>query len=125
MPRCTAHFTVDLRPGDPLLPDTSRLDGTKDWTGEMTGASTLTMLAAGDQSSGSAGYVALERFEGSVAGRAGTCVLQQYGLMTAGAGELTYAVVPGSGTGELTGLQGTLSLGGDDGHTVTFDYDLP
>jgi len=43
------------------------------------------------------------------------------------AGELSVTVVPNSGTGELTGLTGSLMIHIDaqGKHTWTFDYSLP
>ncbi|TDD56353.1 DUF3224 family protein [Kribbella antibiotica] len=120
MPETAAAFTIDLKPADPLLEATGRFDFTKDWTGGMTGTSTGLMLSAGDPSTGRAGYVALETFQGEIDGRAGTAVLQQFGTMTDET-TLYYEFVPGSGTGELQGIKGKLKL---DGHDVEVSYQL-
>jgi len=50
----------------------------------MSGASSGLMLSAGDPARGKAGYVARERFEGTIDGLHGTVVLQQYGSMSDG-----------------------------------------
>jgi hypothetical protein len=40
--------------------------------------------------------------------------------------ELTVKVVPGSGTGELTGITGTMTIAPQNGkHSWKFDYYLP
>lgn len=84
------------------------------------------MLAAGTDVAGSAGYVALERVSGSVHGRRGTFALQHSGTMDRGAAQLSIAVVPDSGTGELTGLAGTLAIAMAEGrHSYDFEYTLP
>ena len=57
-----------------------------------------------------AGYVAMERVIGTLEGRTGTFALQHSGTMTRGAQQLSVTVVPDSGTGELTGLSGTLTI---------------
>ena len=66
------------------------------------------MVAAYTATAGSAGYVAIENFIGSVGGKTGSFVLQHHGLMTRGEAELTVTVVPDSGTGELRGISGQL-----------------
>jgi len=123
----SATFEIDLRPDD-----AGELDGaagrfafTKSWSGGIAGAGRGFMASGGDPQSGSAGYVALELVEGTVDGRSGSFLLQQFGTMDAGGQRLEYAVVPGSGTGELTGLSGTISLIVEDGrHQVELDYSL-
>ena len=74
---------------------------------------------------GSAGYVAIERVTGSLHGRTGTFVLQHSGSMNRGQPELTITVVPDSGTGELTGLAGRMSIQIiDKKHFYELDYTL-
>lgn len=123
MATTSATFTIDLSPGDPLHPGTGRFDFTKTWSGGLQGTSAGTMLSGGDPSSGVAGYVAIEVFTGTVDGRPGTFALQQLGTMNAAGAALTYVVTPGSGTGDLTGISGTLDLDASQSvHRVTFDY---
>ncbi len=83
------------------------------------------MLAAGTDVKGSAGYVAIERVTGSLHGRNGSFTLQHCGFMTRGAPELTITVVPDSGTAELTGLTGKMSIKVVEGkHSYDFQYTL-
>jgi len=67
----------------------------------------------------------LERVEGSVAGRAGSFVIRhEVGFDPSGVAG-TWTVVPGSGTGELSGLtgQGTIrGAMGTDSMDYTFEY---
>jgi hypothetical protein len=101
-----------------------RLRVLKTFEGDLTGTARAEMLSfqAGD---GSAGYVAIDRVEGELHGRRGTFVLQHSGLMDRGDGTLSVVVVPDSGTGELTGLRGTLEIANDAGaHSYTFTYEL-
>jgi len=121
----TAEFTIEMTPVEGPLQGTSRFDFTKVWTGAMEGRGAGVMLSGGDPNVGEAGYVALERFEGTVDGRCGCFELQQFGLMSGGEGSLSYAVVPGSGTRDLAGIQGTIDLNTSNGHHVTFRYTLP
>jgi hypothetical protein len=60
-------------------------------------------------------------FEGTLSGLAGGFAFQQLGVMCPGMQELTYLVVPGSGS-DLAGLDGTLSL--DIATDGTHSYDL-
>lgn len=121
----TGEFTVDMTPVEGLIDGTGRHDFAKVWTGAIEGRGSGVMLSAGDPNAGEAGYVALERFEGTVEGRSGSFALQQLGLMSAGEASLTYAVVPGSGTRDLVGIEGTLDLDTANGHHVTLRYTLP
>jgi hypothetical protein len=84
------------------------------------------MLATGTAVQGSAGYVAMERVDGTLGGRRGAFNLQHSGTMTRGAPGLEINVVPDSGTGELTGLAGTLAITIANGkHFYDFEYSLP
>jgi len=57
--------------------------------------------------------------------RNGTFVLPHSGTMTRGVGELTVTVVPDSGTGELKGLVGKMTIDIREGqHFYGFDYTL-
>ncbi len=97
----------------------------KQFAGDLVGASTVDMMGARTPVSGSAGYVAIERVIGTLAGREGTFVLQHSGVMTRGKQELTVTVVPDSATGELVGLSGRLAIDIVEGkHFYTFEYEL-
>jgi hypothetical protein len=75
---------------------------------------------------GSGGYVAMERVTGTLKGRSGSFVLQHSGIMNRGVPQLSVAVVPDSGTGQLTGLAGTMTIKIDAGkHSYEFEYTLP
>lgn len=114
MSTLTATFTVDLTPAETLPGAADRFDLVKTWTGALEGASHGIMLTAGDPAGGSASYIATETFEGTLDGRAGTLTLQQLGTMSGGEPELSYVIAPGSGTGALAGLTGTLTIGAID-----------
>lgn len=118
-----ATFEIEITPEDGLLPGTRRFEFAKAWSGDAIGASRGFMLSAGDPSDGTAGYVALEVFEGSIGGRGGTVAFQQFGTMRDGHQEVRYELVPGSGTGDLLGATGVLTLNIDDDglHHVVFD----
>lgn len=98
----------------------------KQYHGDLDGTSTGRMLTAGTDVKGSAGYVAMERFTGTLNGRKGSFVLQHTGTMNRGALQLSITVVPDSGTSELGGLTGKMEIIIADGkHTYDFEYTLP
>jgi hypothetical protein len=84
------------------------------------------MLTAGTSVKGSAGYVAMERVSGSLNGRTGTFILEHHATMNRGIPQLNIIVVPDSGTGQLTGLTGTMNIVIEEGkHSYEFAYSLP
>lgn len=98
----------------------------KEFHGALEATSNGQMLAAGTEVKGSAAYVALERVTGTLEGKRGSFHLQHTGVMNRGAGQLTITVVPDSGTGELTGISGTMSIDIIEGkHFYRFEYALP
>jgi hypothetical protein len=102
-----------------------RLAIAKQFRGDLEATSRGQMLSAAGSMQGSAGYVAMERVEGSLHGRKGSFVLQHSGTMARGAPELTISVVPDSGSGELVGLAGTMQIGIEgDSHSYSFTYTL-
>lgn len=125
----TGTFDVKL---SPFAPDAytegtllARLSIDKRFHGDLEATSQGQMLSAGTAVEGSAGYVAIERVTGTLAGRRGSFILQHYGLMDRGAPQLTITVVPDSGTDELTGLMGTMTIHIADGaHSYAFEYTL-
>jgi len=122
-------FDVKLSPqalsdpgADPAL---GRMSIDKQFYGDLEGTSKGEMLSAGTAVKGSAGYVAIERVSGTLHGRSGAFVLQHSGTMTRGAPQLTITVVPDSGTDQLVGLAGTMSIKISDGkHSYEFEYTL-
>jgi len=122
-------FTVDMKPqGEPAAADgvsLGHLSLEKRFEGDLQATSRGEMLTAMTAVQGSAGYVAIERVTGTLHGRQGSFVFQHTGTMTRGAQQLSIAVVPDSGTGELVGLEGTFRLQIVDGrHLYEFEYRL-
>jgi hypothetical protein len=127
--RATGTFEVKVLPlpGDGSV-DTgafARLSLDKRFSGDLDGTSKGQMVAAHTAVEGSAAYVALERVSGTLNGRMGTFILQHNGTMSHGAQEMRITVVPDSGTGELTGLAGTMKIIIDAGkHSYEFEYTI-
>lgn len=97
----------------------------KQFRGGLEAVSRGQMLAAMTDVEGSAGYVAIERVTGTLDGRNGTFALQHSGTMTRGVPQLIITVVPDSGTGELVGINGRMTIDIADGkHSYDFEYTL-
>lgn len=101
-----------------------RMERTYD--GGVQGRSATLFTAAYDTESGRGTYVAMEAFEGSVDGRAGTFDYV-HSATTQGSDRTDqyFLIVPGSGTGDLAGIHGRGALVVDDGtHRIELDYEL-
>ncbi len=127
-----AEGTFDVK--NSPLPEDEALTGTaigrygldKQFHGDLEASSKGEMLGAGNPATGTAGYVAIEQVTGVLNGRAGSFALQHSGTMVDNKFELTVKVVPGSGTGDLTGISGTMTIKIVSGkHSYQFDYTLP
>lgn len=109
--------------GDPLI---GRLSLDKTFSGAMSGTSKGQMLGIGASVEGSGGYVAAERFVGTLDGKKGSFSMQHSGTMQAGKYELNVIVVPDSGTDDLTGISGKLKIKIEGGkHFYELEYWLP
>ena len=135
MKRASGSFEVSVQPlaNSPFLKEDGSADPmlgrfllTKRFTGDLDASARGHMLSAGTGVKGSAGYVAIDQVMGSLDGRKGGFVLQHSGSMKRGAPTLSVMVVPDSGTGELVGITGTLSINIVEGkHFYDFLYSFP
>jgi hypothetical protein len=128
--RATGTFDVKVEPqaeadkGEGSTLGRYSLD--KQYHGDLNGTAKGTMLTAGTDVKGSAGYVAMERVTGTLQGRSGSFALQHSGTMAHGEQQQSIMVVPDSGTGQLLGIAGKLTViiaGGK--HSYEFEYSLP
>ena len=127
--RATGPFEVQIAPiplshedGDALL---GRMSIDKQLHGDLEATGQGEMLSARTATSGSAGYVAIEKITGTLHGRAGSFVLQHSSTMNRGEPTQSITVVPDSGTEELTGLEGSMTIEITNGnHFYHFDYSL-
>jgi len=111
----------DATAGTPI----SRYSLEKQYHGDLDASARGEMLGAGDPSTGSAGYVAIEVVTGTLQGHHGSFALQHNGSMDQGKFLLEVTVVPGSGTAGLTGINGTMTIKNAAGkHSYTLDYTL-
>jgi hypothetical protein len=121
------EFEVSIVPQtDREVKGLNRMTIDKQFRGDLDAVTQGQMLSARTDIPESAGYVAMERVEGKLHGREGSFVLQHTGTMSRGKPSLLVTVVPDSGTGELSGLTGTLSINiVDRKHYYEFTYELP
>ncbi|RKP45940.1 DUF3224 domain-containing protein [Trinickia fusca] len=119
---------IDVQPISDVAQQTGigRMSLDKKFHGDLDAVSRGEMLAFRSSEEGSAGYVAMEVITGKLHGRRGSFALQHSSWMTRGVPEQSIRVVPGSGTEELKGLAGGLTITIADGkHFYQFDYTLP
>lgn len=84
------------------------------FTGDINGESPVRALQV-LRDDHSASLVSVQRFRGKLAGREGTFVLQGQETVENGKIRAKWFVVPGSGTGDLSGLRGEGGFEGDFG----------
>jgi len=123
--RATGTFEVNMTPQPKSEETPACLSLDKQYRGGLEGTSRGEMLTAGNVASGSGGYVAIEKFTGKLDSKPGSFALQHSGTMDRGAQQLTITIVPGSGTGELSGISGRLDIQIDHGkHSYVLEYSL-
>ena len=127
--KATGTFEVKMQPqGDGNIAEGSslgRMSLNKEYSGDLQAIGKGEMLAARSDIPTSAAYVAIERVTGKLHGREGSFVLVHKGVMTSVAKQLVIEVVPDTGTGELAGLSGTLTIRIESGkHYYDFEYQL-
>ena len=100
----------------------------KQYAGAVEGRSATMFTAAFDMRTGVGTYVAMEAFEGSLDGAAGTFAFA-HSATTSGDDRTNefFVIVPSSGTGALAGITGAggMAIDADGTHRIWFDYQLP
>jgi len=103
----------------------SRLFLDKQFHGDLEANSKGQMLAAGTAVEGSGAYVALELVTGRLNGKRGSFILQHKGTMRKGVYVMNVTVVPDSGTDELAGIAGAMTIIIEGAkHSYEFEYTL-
>ena len=130
--RAHGTFEVKVAPQSPDNPPAqgaglARLSLDKRYSGSLEATGQGEMLADGGGNRKDGAYVALERVTGTLDGRAGSFALVHRALMRDGTPEgWSVVVVPGSGTGALAGLEGSLRITIEHGtHFYDLEYTLP
>jgi hypothetical protein len=126
----TARGTFDVKVTQQPQDDSAggpfrRLFLDKRFHGDLEGTSKGQMLAAGTAVEGSGAYVAFELVTGALKGKQGSFILQHKGTMRKGVSAMSVTVVPDSGTDELAGIGGEVTIIVEGGkHTYEFEYTL-
>jgi Protein of unknown function (DUF3224) len=125
--RAKAKITVqssEAKPYDEIAsPKLMEIHLTETFTGDIEGESPVRALQV-LRDDHSASLVSVQRFSGKLGGRQGTFVLQGQEVVENGKIKATWFVVPGSGTGDLSGLRGEGGFEGEfgKGSDGTLDY---
>ena len=100
----------------------TRASVTQSFHGDIEGEGSVEFLMMYPDAS-SAYFVGLQRVIGTLDGRTGTFVLQTNGTYAEGRASADWFVIPGSATGELTGLHGNGGFPPHPGRVVQFTLD--
>jgi Protein of unknown function (DUF3224) len=128
--QATGSFEVRLAPQKPDNPQAEaaglgRMSLYKQFHGDLEATGQGEMLSILDRDKGSGGYVALERVTGTLQGKKGSFTLQHDATMNRGAAKMDITVVPDSGTADLTGISGSMTIRIEGGqHFYDFEYTL-
>jgi len=95
---------------------------TQTFSGDITGDGAVRWLMT-YRDDGTARFVGMQRVEGTVGGRRGSFVLETAGDFDGQMARWKATVITGSGTDELTGLQGAGTFGAVHGPEATYDID--
>jgi hypothetical protein len=98
---------------------------TAKFSGDVTGEGKVEWLMC-YVSDDDATFVGLQHIDGSLAGKKGTFVVETIGDFDGKAAKGTWSVVPGTGTGDLAGLEGEGRFEAPKGPKATYelDYDI-
>jgi hypothetical protein len=118
--RAECSFTVEIA-GSSVVEWAQRNRFAKTFTGELAGTSVVEAVMFGTPD-GTAAYVGIERFEGTVGDAKGSFVLTHRATIVDGVQVAELQILPGAGTGDLAGITGHADLRED--HTLTLHYDL-
>lgn len=130
--RAKGSFEVKIAPQAPdsapaQAAALARLSLDKRYNGPLDAIGQGEMLADGGGGRKDGAYVAMERVTGTLHARSGSFALVHRALMRDGKPQdWTVVVVPGSGTGALEGLEGSLRITVEQGmHFYDLEYTLP
>lgn len=129
MPIATGTFALQMKMepgldlGDGVQTGSFRFD--KQFSGALAATSVVQMISAGNPATGSAAYVAIERIAGTLDGRSGSFMTCHRGIVDDGDASLEVVIVPGSGSDELEGIRGGMTIRIEAGtHHYELDYSL-
>jgi hypothetical protein len=127
MPNAKGSFNVTITPQD-SAPEAAvaRMLLYKEFHGDLDAIAHGEMMAAHEPLTGAGVYVAIDRVTGTLDGRSGSFLIAHRGTRNADGQELSIVIVPGSGTGQLTGITGTIGIEivGKE-HFYSISYEMP
>lgn len=117
-------FDIKLTPQEDQDTPAGRMTILKDYSGDMVGTGIGQMISK-RTAQGASVYAAIEEFSGSLEGKQGSFTLFHNGFMSAEKQSLEVIIVDGSGTGELSNIQGSLTIIQESGeHRYILNYQL-
>lgn len=126
MPHAKGPFDVTITKQD-TAPDAAVARNLlyKEFHGDLEAIAHGEMMAAGEPLTNAGVYVAIDRVTGTLGGRSGSFLIAHRGIRNTDGQELSIVIVPGSGTGQLTGITGTvgIEIAGKE-HFYSVEYEL-
>ncbi len=128
--RTRAKAQIDVEKYEPQAyetlaggPELLEIQVAESFSGDISGEGKARFLQV-VRADGSASFAGIERVVGDIAGRSGTFVLQDAGTVEGQTVTGEWFVVPGSGTGGLSGLRGEGGFEAEvgEGATAKLDY---
>ena len=97
----------------------------KEFHGDLEAIAHGEMMAAHEPLTGAGVYVAIDRVTGTLHGQSGSFLIAHRGVRNADGQELSIVIVSGSGTGQLTGITGTVGIEiVDKKHFYSVEYEM-
>jgi hypothetical protein len=127
MPAAKGPFDVKITPQESAADaPVSRMLLYKEFHGDLEAIAHGEMLAGFEPLTNAGVYVAIDRVSGTLHGHAGSFLMAHRGIANADGQQLDIVIVPGSGTGQLEGITGTVGIDiVEKQHFYTVDYTLP
>ena len=119
-------FDVTLTPQEqPADAPVARMLLHKEFHGDLEAVAHGEMLAGHEPLTGAGVYVAIDRVTGTLHGRSGSFLIAHRGIRNSEGQSLDIVIVPGTGTGQLEGIRGSvgIQIEGKE-HFYTMEYEL-
>ncbi|MEO8561516.1 MAG: DUF3224 domain-containing protein [bacterium] len=126
MPHASGSFDVTLTKQE-TAPDAAvgRNLLYKEFHGDLEAIAKGEMLAAFEPLTNAGVYVAIDRVSGTLHGKDGSFLIAHRGIANADGQTLEIVIVPGSGTGQLSGITGTMGITiVEKKHFYSVEYEL-
>jgi hypothetical protein len=120
----TGTFEVNLEPQEDQATPAGRMLINKIYSGALVGTGIGQMISKRTEN-GASVYYAIEEFSGSVDGQSGALTLVHNGFMDKDSHTLDIQILPGSASGELANITGSMTITQEDGvHAYELNYQL-